>query len=253
MIRTRVIPCLLLKNAGLVKTVGFKDPRYVGDPINAIRIFNEKEVHELLFLDISATIEKKEINYEIISNIASECFMPLGYGGGIKTIDDIQRILNTGVEKVVINSSAVENPEFIRNASDMFGSQSIVISIDAKKNIFGSYDVFIFGGRTKTKFNPVQLSKEMEQMGAGEIIINSIDRDGSQTGYDIPLIKSISESVSIPVVACGGAGKIEDFGAAVSQGGASAIAAGSMFVYYGKHRAVLINFPTDDELKKVLV
>jgi len=179
--------------------------------------------------------------------------MPLGYGGGIKTTHDIQRILNTGVEKVVINSYAIHNPEFIKNASDMFGSQSIVVSIDAKKNIFGFYEVFISGGKIKTKYNPVQLVQEMEKLGAGEIIINSIDRDGSQTGYDIPLIKSISESVSIPVVACGGAGKIEDFGAAVYEGGASAVAAGSMFVYYGKHRAVLINFPTDDELKKVLI
>lgn len=253
MIRTRVIPCLLLKNAGLVKTVRFQNPKYVGDPINAIRIFNEKEVHELIFLDISASIEKKRINYNIISNIAGECFMPLGYGGGIKTIEDIQKILNTGAEKVVINSFAIDNPEFIKNASDLFGSQSIVVSIDVKKNIFGAYEVYNYGGKIKTKWRPVQLAQEMEKKGAGEIIINSIDRDGTQIGYDIPLIKLVSESVSIPIVACGGAGKIEDFGAAVRQGGASAVAAGSMFVYYGKHRAVLINFPGDDELKQVLV
>jgi len=251
MIRTRVIPSLLLKGEGLVKTINFKNPKYVGDPINAVRIFNEKEVHELVFLDITASIEKRSPRFDILSNIASECFMPLGYGGGIKTLEQARQLFSLGVEKIIINSYAIENPSFIRNLADMVGSQSVVVSIDVKKNFFGKYETYTLSGTTKTPWDPISWAQEAERSGAGEIILNSIDKDGTMKGYDIPLIKNVSDSVNIPVVACGGAGTVKDFSTAVHEGGASAIAAGSMFVYYGKYRAVLINFPDDEELKSV--
>jgi imidazole glycerol-phosphate synthase subunit HisF len=249
LIRTRVIPCLLLKGQGLVKTINFANPRYIGDPINAVKIFNDKEVHELVFLDISASTEKRSPRLDYISNIASECFMPLGYGGGIKTVKQAEEIFNQGVEKVIINSYAVENPSFIHELADMFGSQSIVISIDVKKNFFGNYQTYTHSGKVITRWDPVTWATEVEKSGAGEIFLNSIDHDGTMKGYDITLIKAVSESVSIPVVACGGAGTLDNFNRAVKDGGASAVAAGSMFVYYGKHNAVLINFPNDEELK----
>jgi cyclase len=239
----------LLKGQGLVKTIKFANPKYIGDPINAVKIFNDKEVHELVFLDISASIEKRSPRLDYISNIASECFMPLGYGGGIKTVKQAEEIFNQGVEKVIINSCAVENPSFIHELTDMFGSQSIVISIDVKKDVFGNYQTYTYGSKVKTRWDPVTWSKEAEKSGAGEIFLNSIDRDGTMKGYDIPLIKAVSESVSIPVTACGGAGSLDDFRRAVHDGGASAVSAGSMFVFYGKHNAVLINFPDDAELK----
>jgi imidazole glycerol-phosphate synthase subunit HisF len=251
MIRTRVIPSLLLKGEGLVKTVNFKNPKYVGDPINAVRIFNEKEVHELVFLDITASIENRSPRFDIISNIASECFMPLGYGGGIRTLEQARQLFSLGVEKIIINSYAIENPSFIRNLADMVGSQSVVVSIDVKKNFFGKYETYALSGTAKTPWDPISWAQEAERSGAGEIILNSIDQDGTMKGYDIPLIKNVSDSVNIPVVACGGAGTVKDFSTAVHEGGASAIAAGSMFVYYGKYRAVLINFPDDEELKSV--
>ena len=252
MLKTRVIPCLLLKNQGLVKTVKFKDPKYVGDPINAVKIFNEKEVDELLFLDITATVENRKPNFPIISDIASECFMPFGYGGGVKDLNDMKELFNLGVEKVIINSYAVENPEFIKKAADLFGSQSVVVSIDVKNTLLGKYEVFTYSGKKNTKLEPVNFAREMQEMGAGEIFLNSIDRDGTMQGYDIELIKLVSQSVTVPVVACGGAGKIEDFAEAVKKGGASAVAAGSMFVFHGKHRAVLINYPSVQVLESIL-
>lgn len=251
MLQTRVIPCLLLKNNGLVKTVQFKDPKYVGDPINAVKIFNEKEVDELIFLDITATIENRKPNFKVISDIASECFMPFGYGGGIRNLDDIKKLFNLGVEKVVINSYAFENPQFIKDASEIFGSQSIIVSIDVKKSLFGKYEVFTQSGKKNIKLDPVKYAMLMENMGAGELFLNSIDRDGTMQGYDIELIKKVSESIKIPVIACGGVSKIEDFGEAVKKGGASGVAAGSMFVFYGKHRAVLISYPSIHELEKI--
>jgi cyclase len=239
----------LLKGQGLVKTVNFTDPKYIGDPMNAVKIFNDKEVHELVFLDITASTEKRSPRLDYISDIASECFMPLGYGGGIRTVKQAEDIFNRGVEKVIINSCAVENPSFIHELAEQFGSQSIVVSIDVKKDILGNYQTYTHSGTTKTRWDPITWAQEAERLGAGEIFLNSIDRDGMMKGYDIPLIKSVTASVSIPVVACGGAGKVEDFSIAVHEGGASAVAAGSIFVYYGKHRAVLINFPNDEELK----
>lgn len=250
--RTRVIPSLLLQDRGLVKTVKFKDPKYLGDPINTVKIFNDKEVDELVLLDITATINQRNPNIELISEIASECFMPLAYGGGINCIEDIKQILSLGVEKVVINSYAYDNPGFIREAADRFGSQSIVVSIDVKKNYFGRYEVFTHGGRKATKQNPVEFAKKMQESGAGELLLNSIDMDGTMKGYDIELIKSVSQMLEVPLVACGGAGSLKDFRKAIHEGGASAVAAGSFFVFQGPYRAVLINFPTQSELQALI-
>lgn len=252
MLRIRAIPCLLLKDGKLVKTVKFKKPAYIGDPINAVRIYNEKAVDELIFLDITATLENRRPQFKIISKIASECFMPLTYGGGIRSLEDIKEIFNIGVEKVCINSYAIENPLFIKSASDIFGGQSIVVSIDVKKTLFGKYETFTCGGRKPSGLDPVKFVIQMEQMGAGEILLTSVDRDGTWEGYDVELIKKVAELVSIPVIACGGAGKIEDFVYAVKEGGASAVAAGSMVVFQRKDAGVLINFPARDELQKAL-
>ena len=234
---------------GLVKTIKFKNPTYLGDPINAVKIFNDKEVDELLFLDITATIEHRRPPIEFITKIAEECFMPLGYGGGIRQTEDIKQILSLGVEKVSINSYAVENPAFINAAADLVGSQSIVVSIDVKKDLLGRYKVFTHRGRKNTGLDPIEFAVEMEKRGAGEIFLNSIDRDGSMQGYDLELIKKVSEAVRVPVVACGGAANINDLSQAVKQGGASAAAAGSLFVFQGRRRAVLISYPTPTELE----
>jgi imidazole glycerol-phosphate synthase subunit HisF len=252
MLKTRVMPCLLSRNGRLVKTVKFKNPAYVGDPVNAIKIYNEKEVDELILVDITATIEQKEPPFELLAEVTSECFMPFTYGGGIRDIEIIRRLFSLGIEKIVVNSFAVENPPFIKQAAALFGSQSIVVSIDAKKNWLGRYSVFSHGGRKDTKLDPVEYAKLMENMGAGEILLNSIDRDGTMEGYDTDLIKSVTDVVGIPVIACGGAGSVDDFGKAVRIGGASAVAAGSMVVYQGKNRGVLINFPSREELERVL-
>lgn len=248
MLRPRVIPCLLLKGKGLVKTVRFQNPTYIGDPINAVRIFNDKEVDELIFLDITASIERRPPPFEFISKITGECFMPLSYGGGIRKIEDVKTILSLGVEKVCINNYAVEDPAFVRAAADLAGSSSVVIALDVKKNFRGQYEVFTHSGTKPTGLDPVQWAVEMEKMGAGELLLNSIDRDGIMQGYDIELIRQVAEAVSVPVIACGGAGKISDLAEAVHEGKVSAVAAGSMFVFHGKHRAVLINFPTPQEL-----
>lgn len=251
MFRPRVIPCLLLKEAGLVKTVKFKDAKYIGDPINAVKIFNDKGADELIFLDITATLEKREPNLKMISEIASEAFMPVGYGGGINSIEQIKEILSIGIEKVIINTHAFGNPSFISEASAIVGSQSIVVSIDVRKNFWGRYEVVTRSGQDKTGLNPVELAIQMEKAGAGEIFINSVDRDGTMEGYDVELIKKISQAVNIPVVACGGAGRLQNFKEAVQEGGASAVAAGSFFVFHGKYRAVLITYPHDDELNNI--
>lgn len=252
MLKTRIIPCLLLKGQGLVKTFKFRNPKYVGDPINAVKIFNDKEVDELVLLDIEASVEGRRPPAKLISEIASECFMPLSYGGGLRNLDDLKTIFSLGVEKVILNSYAIENPAFVEKAAEFYGSQSIVVSIDVKKSSSGKYEVFAHGGRRKTNLHLIEHVIEMEKLGAGEIFLNSIDKDGTMEGYDIELIKKVTESVSIPVIACGGASKIEDFVEAVKVGGASAAAAGSMFVFHGKHRAVLITYPSIDSLEKAL-
>jgi cyclase len=249
MLKARVIPCLLLKNKGLVKTVQFKEPRYVGDPINAVWIFNQKEVDELIFLDIMATKESKKPSIDLISKISDECFMPLTVGGGIRSVEDIKKLLNAGAEKVSINTYAVENPSFIKEASNVFGSQSIVVSIDVKRHKKGLYEAFTRGGSKPAGVDPVSLAVQMADMGAGEMLLNSIDRDGTWEGYDIELIRAVSDAVNIPVIACGGAGKLEDLALAINGGHASAVAAGSFFVFHGRRRAVLINFPSREELE----
>lgn len=249
MLRTRVIPVLLLKNVGLVKTQKFKNPKYVGDPINAVRIFNDKEVDELVFLDISATPNKRKPNFELIRDIATEAFMPFGYGGGITNLNDIEKLFKIGVEKVILNTAAHENPKIITEAAETFGSQSIVASVDVKKTFFGAKKVIINCGNKKVGINYVEYVKKLEELGVGEIIINSIDNDGMAQGYDLKLIKQISSAVSIPVVALGGAGSIEDFQSAIRNGGASAVGAGSMFVFTGPHRAVLISYPNYEDLE----
>ena len=251
MINTRVIPCLLLKDAGLVKTIKFQNPRYVGDPINAVRIFNTREVPELILLDILATRENRRPLVELISKIADECSMPFSVGGVIKDIASIRALLNLGAEKVVINTYGIENPSFIKEASNIFGSQSIVVSVDAKRLDNGSYEVFTYSGTIATGIDPVNLAVQMSEMGAGELFLNSIDKDGTMEGYDLELIKEVSQAVSIPVIACGGAGRVEDFNDAVKIGHASAVAAGSMFVFHGRRHAVLISFPTQEELECV--
>jgi len=247
----RIIPCLLLRNNGLVKTIRFKESVYIGDPINTIKIFNEKEVDEIFFLDIDATKSKKEPPFALIRNIASECFMPFAYGGGIHSLQQIERIIKSGAEKIVINSYAFLQKNFIKEAINHFGSSTVVVSIDVKKDFFKRNTVYIIGGTQSTGKRPVDYAKEIENEGAGEILINSIDRDGSMEGYDIELIKSISQSISIPLIACGGAGKLSDFRSAFKEGGASAVAAGSFFVFHGKRRAVLITYPSYSEISNL--
>jgi imidazole glycerol-phosphate synthase subunit HisF len=247
----RLIPCLLLRNNGLVKTVKFKDCTYVGDPINTVKIFNEKEVDEIFFLDIDASKLKKEPPYPLIQNIASECFMPFAYGGGVQSLQQIEKILKLGAEKIIINSMAFLQKDFINEAVRQFGSSTIAVSVDVKKEIFRGNTVYVKGGTISTGKNPVDYAKAIESQGAGEIMINSIDRDGLMQGYDIDLIKNVSSSVKIPVIACGGAGKLSDFGQVVNEGGASAAAAGSFFVFHGKRRAVLITYPSYAEISNL--
>jgi cyclase len=245
----RVIPCLLLKGAGLVKTVRFKDPTYIGDPRNAVKIFNEKEVDELVLLDIMASVERRKPNLGLIEEIVSEAFMPVAYGGGIRSVDDARAVLVAGVEKVVIATAAVENDQIIREAAAQFGSQSVLVCMDVKRRFVGDYEVFTHGGRKASGREPVLLAKRAEELGAGEIVVNSIDRDGTMSGYEVPLVKSVADAVGVPVLACGGAGTLDHVGQVVAAG-ASAAAVGSMFVFHGKHRAVLISYPTQQELRR---
>ena len=249
MYRPRVIPILLLKGKGLVKSIKFKDYRYIGDPINAVKIFNDLKADELVFLDILASKENRSISLGFVRNVGDEANMPFAVGGGIKTIKDIKNIINAGAEKVIINSYAIENPDFIKQASEKFGCSTIVVSIDVKKKFLGKKQVYALGGSKSTGLDPVSFAKLMEEKGAGEIIINSINRDGLMTGYDLNLVEAVSKAVKIPVVAAGGAAGIKDFKSAVDSY-ASAVAAGSMFVYHGSRKAVLINYPSQEKLNK---
>lgn len=252
MIRPRVIPVLLLQGQGLVKTVKFTDPTYLGDPINIVRIFNDKEVDELVFLDITATAESRSPAFETLAKITSECFMPLGYGGGVHTIDDIKKLLQIGIEKIALNTAAVENPALVREAADYAGSQAVVISMDVRKDRSGKYELYTRSGTKNTGLDPVKQAIEMEKWGAGELLINSIDRDGTMEGYDLELIRRVSDAVSIPMIACGGAGKLQDLGDAIKLGNASAAGAGSIFVFQGPLRGVLISYPSPADLKRIL-
>jgi len=245
------MPVLLIQNGGLVKSIRFKDHKYVGDPINAVKIFNDKEVDEIVILDISASREKRPPNIAKIAEIAGEAFMPLAYGGGITRLEQIKEILYQGAEKIVLNTSAIDRPELITEAASRFGNQSIVVSIDAQKNWLGKYKVYRDNGAKVTALAPEELAQKAEAAGAGEIFLTSIDRDGTFSGYDLDLIKRVSQAVGIPVIACGGAAEIIDFSQAVVDGGASALAAGSMFVFQRPHRAVLISYPSQQEIKLI--
>ncbi|MBK8510785.1 MAG: imidazole glycerol phosphate synthase subunit HisF [Saprospiraceae bacterium] len=251
MMRTRVIPALLLHKRGLVKSVKFKDYKYVGDPINAVKIFNEKEVDEIAVIDIDATRDRRPPNFDQVIEIASEAFMPLSYGGGVTTIEQIKKILFGGVEKVIINKAAHTNPSLITEAARLFGNQSIMISIDAKKSLLGGYKVYIDNGTKKTGYSPEVFAKKMEEAGAGEILLNCIDADGTYKGYDLTLLKSVASAVSIPVILQGGASSLEDFVKA-KESGASAVVASSMFVFQRPHQAVLISYPSQKELNEKL-
>lgn len=250
--KTRVIPVLLLRGRGLVKTVKFKDPKYIGDPINSVRIFNEKEVDELVFLDITATSEGRSPNFDLLADIAGEAFMPMAYGGGVTTMEHVRRIFALGFEKVIINTAAYIVPQLVRDAVAVYGSQSIVGSVDVRRTLLGHYQICSHSGKTKHSVSLKEHVKKLERLGVGEIIVNAVDRDGTQSGYDLTLIREVSSSVGVPVVACGGASGLDDFAAAVHEGGASAVAAGSLFVFVGPHRAVLINYPARDDLAKRL-
>lgn len=251
MLGVRVIPCLLVRGAGLVKTVRFRDPRYVGDPVNAIRIFNDKAVDELMVLDITATEQGRGPPFELLRDLASECFMPLAFGGGIRNLEDMRRILAAGAEKCVVNELALTRLELLSEAAREFGSQSLVVSIDVRKRMLGGYQVHGGRGTRATGLEPLAFARRVEDAGAGEILLTSIERDGTREGYDLELIRRVSDAVRIPVVASGGAGSVEHMLAAIREGHASAVAAGSMFVFTGRHRAVLITYPSEQELSRL--
>ncbi|MCW5632660.1 MAG: AglZ/HisF2 family acetamidino modification protein [Rubrivivax sp.] len=251
MLSLRVIPCLLLRGSGLVKTEKFKGGKYIGDPVNAIRIFNEKEVDELVLLDIAASREGRAPSFAKIEEVASECFMPLAYGGGIRTVQEAARILKLGVEKVIFNTTAWRSPQVLTDAAREFGAQAVVASIDVRRRMFGRFEVMVEAGTRATGIDPVEYARRMETAGAGEILLTSIDRDGTMSGYDLELVSAVSGAVGIPVIASGGAGSVQDF-AAARRSGAAAVAAGAMFVFQGPHRAVLITYPGPGELARAL-
>ena len=252
MLRTRIIPTLLLKDQSLVKTVRFGSPTYIGDPCNTIRIFNDLEVDELLFLDIAATQEKRQPNFQVLTDISNECFMPLGYGGGIRTIEDAKKVFDIGFEKIVVNSYAMENADFISKLASIYGNQAIIASIDVKKNIWGNYQVRTQSGKKFSKKKPVEWAQEMESLGAGEILLTSIDQEGTWKGFDLNLVRNVTSAVMIPVIAHGGAGNLGHIDDVVNQAGASAVALGSMVVFQKKDMGVLINFPNKEHLSKAL-
>lgn len=253
MLNPRIIPCLLVKDKGLVKTVKFDNPKYVGDPINAVKIFNEKSVDELMVLDIDATSENREPDYKMIANLAMECRMPLCYGGGIKTADQALRIISLGVEKIALSSAAIENPNLITEVANSVGNQSVIVVLDVKKKRFSSkYELYTHNAKKKTGLNPIDFAQKAEKLGCGEIVINSIDQDGTMKGYDNTIIDKIREVVSIPITVLGGAGSLDDIGQLIKTHGIIGAAAGSLFVFKGKYRAVLINYPNEKEKEDLL-
>ena len=252
MLVNRLIPVLLLQDQGLYKTVKFKKPVYVGDPRNAVKIFNEKEVDELCLLDIGASKESKEPDFDFIGELTNECFMPIAYGGGITSLDHIKRLFSLGVEKVVLNSVLFTQPDLVRDAAQIYGNQSIVASVDVKRTLFKKLEVRSVGGTKKENVDLPEFLKHLVSLGAGEVIINSIDKDGTMGGMDTDLIKLVADQLDIPVVACGGVGALEHIREGITTGGASAIGAGSFFVFHGKHRAVLITYPPRKEVRQIL-
>ncbi len=252
-LRPRIIPCLLVRNKGLVKTVKFGDSKYVGDPLNAVRIFNEKVVDEIMVIDIDATAQGHTPDYTMIKNLASECRMPLCYGGGVKTVQQIEEIVSLGVEKVAVSSAAINNPKLLREATDKVGSQSVVVVMDVKKKRFGGrYEIYTHNGTQKTGLGPSEFASQLEDLGVGEIVINSIDRDGIMEGYDLNLVSKVRNVTNLPVTVLGGAGSHEDIAALISNYPVIGAAAGSLFVFKGKYRAVLINYPSADEKHKII-
>lgn len=247
MLRPRITPCLLIHKGGLVKTIGFDSPKYVGDPLNAVRIFNEKQVDELLVIDIDATRLGKEPDYALVKNLAAECRMPLAYGGGVKSAEQLQRIIGLGVEKVAISSSAIADPDLIRSGADRVGSQSIAVVLDCRSEAPGVWKLSTHNGQRATGIDAVEFAVLAERMGAGEVILNSIDRDGSMVGYDLGLVSAVRAAINLPITALGGAGSHADIGVIFSKFGTIGAAAGSLFVFKGKYRAVLINYPTFEE------
>ena len=252
MLRTRIIPVLLLRNESLVKTTRFGDFTYVGDPANTVRIFNELEVDELIFLDITATTDRRSPNFKVLADIANECFMPLGYGGNIRSLDDAKAVFDIGFEKVVVNSYAMDNPQFIDQLSAYYGSQAVIVSIDVKKDLWGHNKVHTHAGHKKSGRNPVEWAQEMESRGAGEILLTSMDREGTWDGFDLELVKSVAETVNVPVIAHGGAGTLKHTEDVVNKAHASAVALGSMVVFQKKGMGVLVNFPDQEVLDKVI-
>jgi cyclase len=248
MLRPRIIPCLLVKNGGLVKTVRFGNPKYVGDPINAVRIFNEKEVDELFVVDIDATAHNREPDYGLIKNLAAECRMPLCYGGGVKTVEQIQNIVSLGVEKVAISSAAIHDSKLLFDAAKRVGSQSMVVVMDAKKSgVDGRYELHTHNGSRATGLDPVEFAREIERLGAGEVVVNAIDRDGVMKGYDLDLVAEVRDAISLPLTVLGGAGSLKDIAELIRSFGMIGAAAGSLFVFKGVYRAVLINYPSRAE------
>jgi cyclase len=248
-----MIPCLLVHNGGLVKTVNFGNLKYVGDPINAVRIYNEKEVDELVVLDIDATVNGVEPDYQLISHLASECRMPLCYGGGVRTVAQIEKIISLGVEKVAVSSAVVENPKLISDAATRVGSQSVVVVIDVKKtSLLRRQEVVTHNGSRRTGLNPVEFARQMEELGAGEIVINSVDRDGEMKGYDLDLVEQVRQAVRLPLTVLGGAGSLDDLRELIRRYGIIGAAAGSLFVFKGRYRAVLINYPNRAEKEALL-
>lgn len=251
MLRPRIIPSLLVHNNGLVKTINFKNPKYVGDPINAVKIFNEKAVDELAVFDIDATVLGKEPNYSLIERLASQSMMPLCYGGGVKTVKQAQLIFSLGIEKIAMSSAVLKNPNLITQISNRVGSQSVIVVLDIKKKFLGGYEVYTHNGTKATGINPLRFVEEAQKLGAGEIVINSIDRDGVMNGYDLDLIAKIRENISIPMTVLGGAGSLADIETVIDKHGVIGVAAGSLFVFKGPYKAVLINYPTQIEKNKM--
>jgi cyclase len=248
MLLPRIIPCLLVKEKGLVKTINFKNPKYVGDPINAVRIFNEKEVDELIVLDINATMEKREPDYKMIENLAEECRMPLCYGGGVTSSAQVERIVGLGVEKVAISTAIHENPKLVEEAAEKVGNQSVIAVLDVKKSLMdGQYEVWTHNAQKNTGKCPAKCAKELEKLGVGEIVVNSIDNDGVMKGYDFTLVEKIWNTIRVPMTVLGGAGSLQDIGQLISKYGVIGAAAGSIFVFKGIYRAVLINYPNRTE------
>jgi cyclase len=248
MLRPRIIPCLLIQKGGLVKTVQFGDPKYVGDPLNAVRIFNEKEVDELMVVDIDATREKRAPNEGLLARLAAECRMPLCYGGGVKTVEQIERLISLGIEKVALGSAAVDQPQLISRAAERVGSQSLVAVIDVKTlGFMRRKEVVVVNGTRRTGKEPAAFARELEAFGVGEIVLNSVDRDGKLNGFDLDLANSVRREVKVPLTILGGAGSMSDIHALVAQHPVIGAAAGSLFVFKGKYRAVLINYPSREE------